>query len=196
MSGINFGLKVLDSMMKRHPRRGDSADTSSEVIPFAANSSEVLPLAAILGGRAILLDLGYSSIKQIQRSLPLEKLDWNDVAIAQRETQAGLILICGAHDGMQRLPKPFREWRSTSFNTDGSTMIALAHPDHWEVRAAAERDEMELWEDRKALCLELRRAKHPWMTLVMLKLHLTPCSNGPSLNAFAREQIGSQLRLS
>ena len=49
--GINFGLKVLDSMMKRHSRRGDSADTSSEVSPFAAISSEVIPLAEILGGR-------------------------------------------------------------------------------------------------------------------------------------------------
>ena len=192
MSGINFGLKVLDSMMKRYSRRGDSADTNnSDVLSFAADStsSEVLPLAAILGGRAILLDLGHSSMKPIRRTLPLEKLDWNDVAIAQRETQAGLILLCGAHDGMQRLPGTFREWCYIAVDTDGSTMMALAHPDHWEVRGAAEKDSIELWGDRKALCLELRRNEHPWMTLVMLKMHLTPCSTGSSLNAFARDQI-------
>ena len=177
------------SMMKWHSRRGDYADTSSEVSPLDASCNAVLPRAAVLGGRVTLLDMGHSSIKHTQGSIPLEKLDWKDVENAQRETRAGLILLCGAHDGMQRLPMTFREWRSTVVNTDGSTMMALAHPDHWDVRGVTESDEIYLWDHRKALCLELRRTDHPWMTLMMLKMHPTPCSTGYSLNTFARDQI-------
>ena len=56
------------------------------------NSSDVLPLA----DRVMLADVGHSTVPPVARALSLECLSWEDVAALQRESQAGLVLLCGA----------------------------------------------------------------------------------------------------
>ena len=193
MSVINFGLEVPDSMMKRDFRRGNSAATSHSDVPSLAPVSTSIKVPShfeILGGRVILLDLGHSFLEPVQKKRSLQQLKWIAVLTAQRETQAGLILLCGARDEMRHTVPPFfREWSCTTVRTDGSIMMSLAYPDHWEMRRVADRDEVDLEKNRKALCLEVRRPGHPWMTLVMLKLHLTPCSTGVWLDTLTRNKI-------
>ena len=159
---------------KRKKRRGGAAAAADGAGAEAVNgppNSDALPLA--LNGRALIVDLGHSRLKRVQNALSLEEVDWSVVTAAQRETGAGLLLICGVPHDFGEPPKTFQEWRTISVSTDGSVLIALVHPDHWEVRHTSEGDALQLHGDRNALTIDIRRADHPWVTLVLLKLHPT-----------------------
>ena len=58
----------------------------------ATPSGDVQPLAS----RVLVVDMGHSTLPEIPHALSLQPLSWQQVAELQEESQAGLILVCGA----------------------------------------------------------------------------------------------------
>ena len=145
------------------------------------------PSASVLGRRILLADMGNSTLPPVRCVLRLKCITWQDVRRMQEESQAGLILACGAHFRWLEVEELFPGWCFFSAKTNGSLVIALAHPSCWEFSASKLRadNSFQLCHDRAALCICLRRvtARSPshceWMKIVLTKVHLMPC--GPAL---------------
>ena len=54
--------------------------------------------------RVVVMDLGHSTIPRVRRSVQLERLTWENVEEVQEETQAGMMLLCGAPLGHFPVP--------------------------------------------------------------------------------------------
>ena len=63
--------------------------------------------------RVVVMDLGHSTILRAN-TLPLKKLTWAHIADVQEDTQAGMMLICGAPVGWHSSAKTtyFKDWQS------------------------------------------------------------------------------------
>ena len=124
-------------------------------------SSLAADTAGVLGKRMLVVDLGHSTLPPIRQIVPVKRLTWRDVADAQQETQAALILACGAKKGtlaelqdvLTELRELFPGWDLSITSTDGSLLVAIANPRCWELGEHATGNSLRFYSDRSALCL-------------------------------------------
>ena len=130
--------------------------------------------------RVVVMDLGHSTIPRAS-TLPLEKLTWAHIADVQEDTQAGMMLICGAPMGWERLKyfsakaTYFKDWQYSSTRTNGSSLLALVHPKIWQIETASGENTIDLVADRTGLYLQLRRVtacRTSDVTILLTKIHL------------------------
>ena len=131
--------------------------------------------------RVVVMDLGHSTIPRVRHSVQLERLTWENVEEVQEETQAGMMLLCGAPISHFPVPAYFRDWQVSVSSTNGSSMLALMHPNFWQIsegRDAADDHTITLAWDRTGLCVQLRRVTArktldaPLLTVLFAKVHL------------------------
>ena len=91
------------------------------------------------------------------------------------------MLLCGAPLGHFPVPTYFRDWQVSVSSTNGSSMLALMHPNFWQIsegRDAADDHTITLAWDRTGLCVQLRRVTArktldaPLLTVLLTKVHL------------------------
>ena len=152
---------------------------------YSEASSDVSPLAVLdprlPKRRVVIMDMGHTTMPRIRGSMQLETLRWEDVEEVQEETQAGMMLLCGAPRVRFPISKYFRDWQVSVSSTNGSNMFALLHPKFSEIsegRGAAEEHTIDLAWDRTGLCVQVRRVTARGipdaliLTVLLAKVHL------------------------